>query len=262
MGGRPGLDAWVKKRNLDILGMNELNNWQRTGTMERKAASMGFGYSHLMVIPSGYHMGIMASTPVQVVAELKEPTYKFERGALHCIIAGIHVILVHLHAHSAVARAAEATLLLEHINATTTSEDQIIVMGDFNTLSILDARACRYNSSVLKKIIRLAESGNPILANKLLTKDRHAIAYTPHNTFLEAGYKDLLRPKRSKKCLATEPTSLGSDQAASLPLMRVDYILGYNIPVSDQSAHCDIVTNAVTQKLSDHFPTICDLQLL
>ena len=60
-----------------------------------------------------YNLGIVSARPFTVVAEYGPPV--FQRGALHVYYASLslHVIVVHLHAHSSRSRIKEAQELIK-----------------------------------------------------------------------------------------------------------------------------------------------------
>ncbi|KNC48960.1 beta-hexosaminidase [Thecamonas trahens ATCC 50062] len=247
------LETWVRNHELDVLGLCELNQWE--ASMGTRAAEMGFPFYHIMPIPSGYHLGIMATRPISVVAELRQPGKPFQRGALHVRIEGIHYVVVHLHAHDAGARLAEVEALTTHLAATLADTAPLVVMGDFNTLSPDDDDGCEYSSSLVSTIL----SHNwTRLRLKYLNPD-HTVAYAPYNKLAQFGLRDLV--VHHSACEYTEPTAFGIDQippadTTLAPQMRVDYVVARGL---DSSAACTIVRTNVTNALSDHFPTVCSL---
>jgi endonuclease/exonuclease/phosphatase family metal-dependent hydrolase len=93
-----------------------------------------------MVNSQPYNLGIVSSLPMIVVAEYGPPI--FQRGLLHVyfIKLDLHVMIVHLHAHSSDAREQEALKVISIIKTLVEKNCKIVVMGDFNTLSPYDSR--------------------------------------------------------------------------------------------------------------------------
>ena len=65
------------------------------------------------------------------------------QGLLHVFVSKIqaHVIVVHLHAHQAQTRATESDLISGRVKALLDAGDDVVIMGDFNTLSPYDMRS-------------------------------------------------------------------------------------------------------------------------
>mgnify|MGYP000639525546 CR=1 FL=1 len=99
--------AWIRSQHASVTGLCELNGWDQI-SMQKHANLSGFAYSHIFQVPSGYHIGVMASSPVRVVSEISTD---FERGMLHVEINNRHYIIVHLHAHSAEKRIGETKIV-------------------------------------------------------------------------------------------------------------------------------------------------------
>lgn len=82
---------------------------------------------------------MVSARPFQVVGEYGPPI--FQRGVLHIRYQELEldVLIVHLHAHSSIAREEEAKCI-NKICSEIPSSQKVIIMGDFNTLSPWDAR--------------------------------------------------------------------------------------------------------------------------
>ena len=102
-----------------------------------KAASAGFTYSYIMTLSAPYNIGVVSAVPFTVIEEYGPPL--FQRGLLHIYYDSLelHVMIVHLHAHVSTLREDEARAIVG-IYDTIASHHQVVVMGDFNTLSPWD----------------------------------------------------------------------------------------------------------------------------
>ena len=139
-----------------VVGVCEANGWGgayqqpwRTGPREPRSArgqpSMAAraavaGLAHAFMLPQrdGWNIGIMATSPIEVLWADDSPMH-FERGAIAAGVGGVVYIVVHLHAHDAGARVGEAQRIARNVTALTAAGRPVVVMGDFNTLSPLDA---------------------------------------------------------------------------------------------------------------------------
>ena len=109
---------------------------QQTAGFRRRAASAGYTYSHILLLPSGYHLALLSARPMTIVYE---DTEHFERGILVADISGIRFMLIHLHAQSAVERVHETQWIATLIKKYNDANIPLVIMGDFNTLSPFDA---------------------------------------------------------------------------------------------------------------------------
>jgi hypothetical protein len=122
---------------------------QQTAGFRRRAASAGYPHAHLLVLPSGYHLALLSVRPMTVVYE---DTEHFERGILAADVGGVRFVLVHLHAQNARLREVEAEWIGRLVEKWGGGAEgagagvggaatwlPVVVLGDFNNLSPLDA---------------------------------------------------------------------------------------------------------------------------
>lgn len=133
----------LEKANLGVIGIGlcELNGWQelesKTVLLKNlqkinfrfalllyflvlclllcsRAAAGGFAYSHIMVNSQPYNIGFASSLPFEVINEYGPPI--FQRGLLHVYYKRfkLHIMIVHLHAHSSEIRETEANFIGNH----------------------------------------------------------------------------------------------------------------------------------------------------
>lgn len=79
---------------------------------------------------------VMSVHPIHVVEEDDEA---FERGMMVVETHGITFVIVHLHAHDSMKRVTEAAQVAVRVHELTAAGHIVVVMGDMNTLSPLDA---------------------------------------------------------------------------------------------------------------------------
>jgi endonuclease/exonuclease/phosphatase family metal-dependent hydrolase len=121
---------------------------QQTAGFRRRAAAAGYTHSHLLALPSGYHLALLSALPMTVVYE---DTEHFERGVLVADIGGVRFVLVHLHAQDVSARRVEAQWVARLVRGYTAAGIPAIVFGDFNTLSPHDAQ-CHAQQDVADRL--------------------------------------------------------------------------------------------------------------
>jgi N-acetyl-beta-hexosaminidase len=150
---------WLQRKaaqGVVAVGLCELNGWQEVASSNNnlvdniqivtaRAANAGFSHAYLMQNSQPYNIGIVSTLPFTIEAEYGPPL--FQRGVLHVYITklALHVLVVHLHAHDSTAREKETSFIREHIidrgiRANYGRDAYIVVMGDMNSLSSVDAR--------------------------------------------------------------------------------------------------------------------------
>jgi endonuclease/exonuclease/phosphatase family metal-dependent hydrolase len=255
--------------------------------LQRRAAKSGFAFAEILQTPSSYHLALLSTRPLRV---LFSDVTNMERGMLAAESGGVVFVLVHLHAHSAERRRAEAVRVLAHVRDVERDMHlPVVVMGDMNTLSPLDA-ACHRRDGLLD----FFASGEAALREKFLRtvrlpngSDSLAIDYRPMGVLLSGDPEwddivagsppaaapaapfpalvDLLRRFADPDldaCLGTEPTDVSMiEHVDRPPSFRLDFMLAspraLRALAAEPSARCDIVRDAQTQVLSDHFPVQC-----
>ena len=190
------------------------------------------------------------------------------------------LLLTHLSPHDAAHRALEAAAVARRAAALDAAGVPVLVLGDLNTLSPLDAPA----HARAGLAARLAAS--PALARKFLAPGG-AIDYAPMAALLAAGLVDLAHPAppaaatapaaeggggggggdgeaAAAVCAAepgvTVPTLGGADAMHAAP-MRLDYALASPRAAALAAGPARAVGGAETGRLSDHLPVECALRV-
>jgi endonuclease/exonuclease/phosphatase family metal-dependent hydrolase len=256
--------GWISSQHVDVVGFCELNHWENDPGMTDRALAMGFKYSHLYKTPSGYNLGIASRFPFSVIEETSEG---FERGVLHVRVETNlqeqeqkwDVFVVHLNAHNAIARVAEAIRLNEMITEMrrdTNGDTIVLVTGDFNTLSPYDSVTYDHEN-LLSFLLNSSETHlrDKLTSNGEISYESFEIVLNDSNLVDPCAFEDF------NVCGATEPTSVAVDQAAAsavVPDMRLDYILIDRTAVLNSYVPvCTTIRNVDVVDLSDHFPIRC-----
>jgi endonuclease/exonuclease/phosphatase family metal-dependent hydrolase len=249
------------------IGFCELNGWDgyESSTNSKLnhpklvtlAAKAGFVHSHVMSLSQPYPIGIISSLAFTVIAEYGPP--RFQRGVLHVYYErfDLHVLVVHLHAHDSQSRLLEAQQLVQITSSlNTSSSTEVMIMGDFNTLSAYDQAG---HGALLQLIDRYASSQSTIqrFAKKFLAPSSlQSINYQPMEALLANGFHDLCIRQRSS-CPYSQPTLHNPEWSAMKaigvehPKLRLDYILTRG---SDAQVMIDI--SNLTDLISDHYPVL------
>ena len=113
-----------------------------------------------MCIRDSYHIALLSEEAFEIKGRWDPSTNPaFQRGALWAYITSrkLHVFVVHLHAHSSTARLEEARTIYNITNTLIADGERVVVMGDFNTLTPLDAQV--HKEQALSKL--LSQAGQP-----------------------------------------------------------------------------------------------------
>jgi len=287
-----------------FVGFCELNGWDQLQSatdlasnvpaMTARAAAAGFAHSHVMASPlQPYSLGLMSALPMQVVAEYG-PQHGLQRGVLHVFLPALtlHVLVAHLHAHSASARAAEAKWLADTVLKPLLQQQggraRVVLQGDFNTLSPADA-AQHEATGLLHELGRKDYPGFDRLSRKFRragtgSAGLGALDYAPFETLLSTGMVDACqagcRPPSpaaqwrtnassadaysacmAARCSHSVPTAFSAEWTAEPdkqhPPVRVDHVLVSPAIAQlggDGGVWAQVERTALTAAISDHFP--------
>jgi endonuclease/exonuclease/phosphatase family metal-dependent hydrolase len=234
------LGAWLAGQAYDVVGLNELNGWERSPDIHGRGASWGYPHAALFVTEhSPYFVGVLSKYPVTVVATRSAG---FHHGLLHVRIRGVHYLITHLSPADAARREAEASMLADLVRGLV---GPVVVMGDLNTLSPLDRE--HHVAARLVDVLR----GDATLRRKFLTADG-TIDYRPMQRLLDAGLCD---PGSLAADQHTVPTIVNQDHAHAAR-MRLDYIL-VNAALLARRPRVRVLHTEQVQSLSDHYPVEC-----
>lgn len=243
---KPEWLAWMQAQQPDIVCLQELNEYT-PDQLQQDAATWEHPYSVLLK-EEGFPTGITSRYPLE---EVKKTLEGFHHGLIRARIQGLYVYCVHLHPSNWKVRIREIDQILADI-ATLPAGAPVIVAGDFNTFSPLDAD--QYAHGLLEPFFTRLDSLNPAARN--LREGR--LDYTPLTRLIEQGFTDLeysLRPDDyvftgSFPGLIVQEEDHGS-------LRRLDYIF-VNEPLLSGVRRALVIANDTTQLLSDHLPMVAE----
>lgn len=233
---------YIRRQNPDVLGLNELNNWDadNSAKLNRFLKDTGFPYYVFCKSKSGFNMAIFSKFPLEnhkilskgfrtgaAIAELKTPEGVFT------------IAITHLHYKNEALRLRELQLLQNELK----NRKNVIVMGDLNSLSPHDI------SDKEKLLIFMREKGiTKFGSNKLQT--------SVITKLLTDKYVDALR-HMSQKHEYSVPTRVNTDQDHFMRL-RLDYIF-ISKDLKKNLRQAEILRNRTTHTLSDHFPMMVQI---
>ena len=232
--GKTELAAWVRSMNPDILALQEANKFTQE-SLERLAASYGHPYV-VTNIKKGdnYPVALTSKYPVEVIAKITEGV---SHGAIHVRIRGVNIVVLHLWPHATGSngyadgnsyRMAEITAFLDGTLKAHPGEVRWLMMGDFNSVSPLDADD-------------LPGGGG--------------LNYDVHTKVLGSGYHDLMRSYRGY-FIPSCPTAAFAGGNAT----RIDFIYGSSAMLSDMTC-VETVRDDFTDTRSDHYPLMTEFRV-
>lgn len=236
------LGHWLEDQAFDVVGLNELNGWDRAPHLSQPGDLWGYPYREIFVTKGSRHfVGALSRHPIERLTSLEEG---FHHGVLVLRIEGVHYIITHLTPKSSRDREYEAHNLAQLVS---TIREPVLLMGDLNTLSPLDQEW--HTSTGLLHIL----GNNPALSRKFLNEKR-GINYRPMQTLLDAGLVDLCAGGSRR---ASVPTAANKD-AAHAANMRLDYIMANQIFLEERQPAATILQDDPLPTLSDHYPVTCE----
>lgn len=232
--GKTELAAWVRSMNPDILALQEANRFTQE-SLERLAASYGHPYV-VTNIKKGdnYPVALTSKYPVEVIAKITEGV---SHGAIHARIRGVNIVVLHLWPHATGSngyadgnsyRMAEITAFLDGTLKAHPGEVRWLMMGDFNSVSPLDADDLPGGVG---------------------------LNYDVHTKVLGSGYHDLMRSYRGY-FIPSCPTAAFAGGNAT----RIDFIYGSSAMLSDMTC-VETVRDDFTDTRSDHYPLMTEFRV-
>lgn len=232
--GKTELAAWVRSMNPDILALQEANKFTQE-SLERLAASYGHPYV-VTNIKKGdnYPVALTSKYPVEVIAKITEGV---SHGAIHVRIRGVNIVVLHLWPHATGSngyadgnsyRMAEITAFLDGTLKAHPGEVRWLMMGDFNSVSPLDADDLPGGVG---------------------------LNYDVHTKVLGSGYHDLMRSYRGI-FIPSCPTAAFAGGNAT----RIDFIYGSSAMLSDMTC-VETVRDDFTDTRSDHYPLMTEFRV-
>jgi exodeoxyribonuclease III len=227
----------------DFLTLNEANGFDKNNNQRLKefAVRTKLLQCHLAICGDGdsYHVAVFSKTPF---VSLKEINPMARAGILVIInspIGEIAIVGTHLTPYTEDLRIKEANRIITALS----TFKKAIIMGDLNSLSQEDG----YKPSIINAF-------NDMQKKKFTKAGK--LRFDVIRTFNKAGFADTARMLGKEKDI-TAPTLL-NEFSAHLN-MRLDYVLVSDAIKSNVQQY-EVIKNDRTEKASDHYPVIIDLE--
>lgn len=248
---------WVKKLDPDIIAYQELNGYTQD-SLEVLAAKYDHPYA---ILNTGvtHPIGITSRYPIVMVQQV---TTNMWHSYLYGNINGVHVFVTHLSPFEVKLRRADIDRVIAHTKLIS-PEQKIIVAGDFNALAAKDS--ANYSQAFLNALLKSngrlePKSGLPIVKYKTIYRDNlnnDRIDYTVTDRMLTAGFSDAFY-LTNKHYKVSAPTK--GHATKNSWLKRIDYIW-VNQAAANRVTEADIIHDAVTDRISDHYPVYIKMKL-
>ncbi len=236
--GKVVFAEWIKAQDPDILALQEVNKFTQK-KLEDLARSYGHPYAVLLK-ENGYPVALTSKYPIVNVSKVID---NMHHGFIQAKVADLNIIVLHLSPHKYWKRREEIKVVLETI-ASSPDKDKWMIMGDFNSLSPLDAG--HYTDGLLLK--RYQEAKKKYSFHENLIDNDSALDYSIHQAILEFGLVDGMLQDKSFS-VKNEPKG-GS---------RIDFIY-VSKDLKNKVTNGGFITNDFTRYYSDHRPVYIELK--
>ena len=242
--------AWTAFQKPDVLALQELCGYTQA-QLEQDAKRWGHEYA-VILKEDGYPVGLTSRWPIKLIGKHRDGMW---HGMLHAQTAGIDVFVVHLSPSDWKTRNREARIITQQLDAL--SNDQYLVLGDFNAHSPMDADLDRERKSLLAKY-KIGDANN----DKYQNLNNGYWDYTTLSIFLSHGLIDVSMPfiAPSERFSFPAPALVNIWQTESeikRNQSRIDFILA-SPELFRQCIYSRILNGPETGALSDHFPVMAD----
>lgn len=242
---------WMASQTPDVVSLQELNEYTPEKLAD-DAKAWGHEYSVLLK-EDGFPTGITSRFAISDVKRIRNGMH---HGLLRCRIRNIWFYVIHFHPSNFARRIEEAALLKADVESLPQENPLIVLAGDFNGFSPADR--AQYDADMeLVPFFRMLDQRDPKSRN--LNQGR--IDYGGLEAILSQGYFDVIdhHRKQGSRFIGTFPAPLVSDENHGTD-RRLDYIFVSPglLPFVKSS---QILRDAVTEKLSDHFPVTATLRM-
>jgi endonuclease/exonuclease/phosphatase family metal-dependent hydrolase len=203
--------------------------------------------------PGGWPQGLTSGYPIEYVEEVVPEVGKGLRGTLYCQTAGIHFFVVHFDPHNFHKRQVEAKAVVERIAPLLKAGKAVIVLGDFNAHSAVDAEGLEKQTELLERW-RIKEREKP---GYHAFDNNGEVDYSVMQMFLEAGLVD---PAENPP--GTFPTRILSpdddEEGHAAKVHRIDFIL-VDPGTARRVVKMSFPRDAALDTISDHYPVLLEL---
>lgn len=238
---------WVIEKDPDVLALQELVGYSQE-KLAAHAAEWGHSYAFILK-ESGYPVGITSKYPIELKEKLLDEMW---HGMLHAKVLDIEFFVIHLSPADYEFRFKEANILKERIKNANKENKNVIVLGDFNSMSPTDADFYTTRDSLKARYVRGDARGKN--KNLLLGEFDYSVISTFLSVPLIDPAPDFIKPEGRYTFPA--PALVGIWQTAEEIIrnkQRIDYIL-LSPELANGVVKYKIYHDNETGSLSDHYP--------
>jgi len=244
-GGEDRLELIIKvisNERPDFLVINEANGFNKNGNQKLNAFAKQIGLLYSNLSLSGeyeYHTAIFSKYPFMRTEKLKSMRNAGILVDIKTELGNLSVTGVHLTPYPEYLRLRE----LDSVSDQQEQYEDRILMGDLNSLSATD----NYNQKIIRDF-------NDYQSEKFTKNGR--LCFDVINRIASLGYLDTATIFNKQK-IPTVPTKINQDKAHSINV-RVDYIF-VSESLRDKVKSYSVIRNSMTEKASDHYPVIIEM---
>ncbi len=235
----------IKIENPDFLVINEANDFEKNNNQKLNKFSEEIGLPNFKLALSGEHKYhthtvVFSKHPFKEVKEIRPLRNAGILAVIETKLGEICVVGAHLSPYTEDSRLSEIDSILNQQK----QYPNRILMGDMNSLSAGDD----YNKEMIKAF-------NDTQLEKFTTDGK--FRFDVINKINSLGYTDAAVIFGKQKEY-TVPTKINQDEA-HLINMRVDYIFVSDF-LKNKVKNYSVIKNALTEKASDHYPVVIELE--
>lgn len=230
----------IAKESPDFISINEANLFSDQKLLEQFAQDIHMPYFDMSLSgKEDYHVAVFSKYPFQQVLKLK----KLMRACLISVIASpfgkLAIAGLHLAPYEEDIRLEELDIILDALH----NYKNTILMGDFNSLSGRDG----YSQNIIK-----------LFNDKQKRKfaDKGSLRFDAMDMVYSGGFVDTAYECNKNK-ENTVPTESSIDDAHAV--LRLDYIF-VSKSLRVHIEQYQVIKNSLTEKASDHYPILLELQ--
>lgn len=236
--GKKVFAEWIKTQDADILALQEVNKFTQK-KLEDLARSYGHPYAVLLK-EDGYPVAITSKYPIINVQKVID---NMHHGFIQAQVNGYNIIVLHFSPHKYWKRREEVKVILETI-AASPNKNKWMIMGDFNSLSPLDAD--HYTDGLRLK--HYQENKKKYSFHENLINNDSELDFSIHKAILDFGLVDAVRQDKN---FTMENEKKGS--------ARIDFIY-VSKDLKNKVTKGGFITNDFTRYYSDHRPIYIELK--
>lgn len=256
---RAEVAEWINRQEPSIVALQELCNYTHK-KLEEDAEAWGHSYSVLLKT-TGYSVGLTSKYPIAIKEKILDGMH---HGALHCVVMGIDVFVIHFHPGSIAFRRKEVAIMLDKFDSVREHNQYYMVLGDFNSHSPFDADLYNPEGYLLARL----NEGHPDKGIEEGNLSYGDLDYSVMSALLAFPLIDVCRPytcgmeeRGSFPGRVLGPVNNESEEKLVSRLERIDYILA-SPALSIKCTDARVCNGKENHYLSDHYPVMAEFKLI